>query len=604
MYSDKILLKVEKPGRYVGNEINMVCKDVSEVDIRFAFCFPDVYEVGMSHNGLQILYALYNKRKDTYFERVFAPWPDMEAIMRKEKLSLKSLETYSNLSDFDLAGFTLQTELTYTNILNMLDLSGIPFYAADRGEEYPILCAGGPCAVNPEPLADFFDFFFIGEAEEGFGDILDIYKQNKAEGGTKKEFLEKIAWIKGVYVPAFYDVSYKNDGTISSFAPNNEYAPDRIKKAFIKNMDEVFYPSEVLVPLIETVHNRVALEIFRGCIRGCRFCQAGYIYRPHRQKTVDTLMKQGRQLIDATGHEEISLLSLATNDYPDLEELANQMVDCFAKDNISISLPSLRIDAANSKVLEKLQAVRKSGLTFAPEGGSQRMRDVINKNISEEEIFRGVKLAFEGGWDRLKLYFVIGLPTEEDEDLCAIANLAMALVDIYYSLPKEQRRRPVAVTVSTSCFVPKPFTPFQWFGQPFICEFMDKQKLVKSCIRSKRIDYKYHDAKSSVIEGVLSRGDRKISKLIEQAWKLGAKFDSWSEHFSLDIWEKAFVETGLSMDFYTHRHREYDEILPWDFIDIGVSKSVLIRENEKAKHSLVTEIRLKGDRDEHKTNNA
>ena len=586
MYPDKILLQAEKPGRYVGNEINMARKNPADVVTRFVFAFPDVYEVGMSHNGLQILYAVFNQREDVYCERAFAPWPDMERLMRTHSLPLKSLETYSPLADFDFVGFTLQYEMTYTNILNMLDLSGIPIRAADRGEEFPIICGGGPCAVNPEPLADFFDFFFIGEAEEAFNEVFDLYAAHKATGGGKTAFLEKLAALPGVYVPRFYDVTYNTDGTIANFAPNNPHAAAKVQKVFVKDMDAAFYPSAPLVPLIEIVHNRAVIELFRGCVRGCRFCQAGYIYRPHRKKSVETLAAQAKQLLESSGHEEISLLSLASNDYPHLEQLTELLCDSFSGDNISISLPSLRIDAASSGILQKVQSVRKSGLTFAPEGGSQRMRDVINKNITRDDIAAGAKLAFEGGWDRLKLYFIVGLPTEDESDLAAIARLSEEVVEIYYTLPKEQRKRPVAVTVSTSCFVPKPFTPFQWFGQHTTAEFMDKQKLVKQSIRGKRIDYKYHDAETSVMEGALSRGDRRAANLIERAWRLGARFDGWSEHFSGQIWRQAFEDTGLSIDFYAHRNRSYDEILPWDFIDVGVPKELLVRENKKAQGNL------------------
>ncbi|MCL2235072.1 MAG: TIGR03960 family B12-binding radical SAM protein [Defluviitaleaceae bacterium] len=582
MYSDDVLLRVEKPGRYVGNEINMIVKDPKTVQTRFAFAFPEVYEVGMSHNGLQILYSLFNTLADVYCERVFAPWSDMEAIMREEGLPLKSLETFTPLKDFDFVGFTLQYEMTYTNILNMLDLAGLPLRSANRDDSHPLIVGGGPCAYNPEPLADFFDFFYIGEAEELFPQVFDIHKDHK---GTKREFLEKIAGLQGIYVPSFYDVAYNENGTIANFTPNNPHAPARVRKVAVRNMDEAHYPEKALVPLIETVHNRVALEVFRGCIRGCRFCQAGYIYRPHRNKQVDTLVSQAKSLLSASGHEEISLLSLATNDYPHLNELVDKLNDCFASENISISLPSLRIDAANQTVLEKVQKVRKSSLTFAPEGGSQKMRDIINKDISEEEIFEGVCLAFEGGWDRLKLYFIIGLPGEDDEDLAAIGKLANDIVEIYYGLPKEKRKRPPGITISASCFVPKPFTPFQWFPQHSVDEFSRKQRTVKAGVNGKRASYKYHDSDVSVLEGTLARGDRRIADLIESAWRNGARFDGWSEHFSWEKWQKAFENTGLSIDFYNFRQREYDEILPWDFIDIGVPKEYLIKENEASKHA-------------------
>jgi len=581
MYRDDVLLRVEKPGRYVGNEINMVVKDPKTVQTRFAFAFPEVYEVGMSHNGLQILYSLFNALPDVYCERVFAPWSDMEVIMREEALPLKSLETFTPLKDFDFIGFTLQYEMTYTNILNMLDLAGLPLRAANRDESHPLVVGGGPCAYNPEPLADFFDFFYIGEAEELFPQVFEIHQAHK---GTKREFLEKIAELQGIYVPSFYDVTYNENGTIASFEPNNPHAPAHVRKVAVRNMDKVYYPEKALVPLIETVHNRVALEVFRGCIRGCRFCQAGYIYRPHRDKQVDTLVSQAKSLLSASGHEEISLLSLATNDYPHLNQLVDELNDCFASENISISLPSLRIDAANQIVLEKVQKVRKSSLTFAPEGGSQKMRDIINKDISEEEIFEGVRLAFEGGWDRLKLYFIIGLPGEDDEDLTAIGKLANDIVEIYYSLPKEKRKRPPGITISASCFVPKPFTPFQWFPQYSVEEFSRKKWVVKSGVNGKRSSYKYHDSDVSVLEGTLARGDRRISDLIESAWRNGARFDGWSEHFSWEKWQKAFDDTGLSMDFYNFRQRDYDEILPWDFINIGVPKEYLIKENEASKH--------------------
>ena len=583
MYNDDILLKVEKPSRYIGNEINICRKDLNDVDVRFTFAFPDVYEVGMSHNGLQILYSLFNSLDGVYCERTFAPWRDMEAVMREEGLPLKSLETYTPIGEFDFLGFTLQYEMTYTNILNMMDLAGIPLEAKDRGEGFPIICGGGPCAVNPEPLADFFDFFFIGEAEEGFLPVFDIYRANKKAGGSKREFLEQIAQLEGVYVPSFYDAAYNDDGTMAAFTPNNPNAPTQVKKAFVKDMDAVYYPDKMLVPLIDTVHNRVALEIFRGCVRGCRFCQAGYIYRPYRVKKADTLFAQGKALLEASGHDEISLLSLATNDYPHLEELVDKLNDCFAKDKVSISLPSMRIDAANTAILQKVQQVRKSSLTFAPEGGSQKMRDLINKDISEEEILEGAKMAFEGGWDRIKFYFIIGLPHEEDEDLAAIGKLAHDVIEIYYSLPKEQRRRPPALTISTSCFIPKPFTPLQWVPQKTTEDFMERQRTVKKHITTKRASYKYHDADVSVLEGTLARGDRRIGKLIKTAWELGARFDGWSEHFSWSIWSRALEDSETSLEFYNFRERDFQEILPWDFIDIRVPKSHLIKEAQNAR---------------------
>lgn len=585
----EILLQVEKPARYIGNEINMVVKKPENVDIRIAFCFPDVYEVGMSHLGLQILYYFFNRRKDTYCERCFAPWYDMEEKMRENNMPLFALETGDELKKFNFVAFTLQYEMSYTNIINMLDLAGIPVWSKDRTEEDPIVIAGGPCAYNPEPLAEMIDIFYIGEGEVSYDEFLDLYKEIKKNGGTKEEFLEKCLKIDGIYVPKFYDVTYKENGEIATFTPNHPDAPKVIKKVIVKDMDTAFYPEKQLVPLIETVHDRVTLEVFRGCIRGCRFCQAGYVYRPVREKSCGKLLGLADSLIKNSGHEEISLTSLSTGDYRNFVDLANGLIDNYAKDSVSISLPSLRIDAFSLDLMERVQAVRKSGLTFAPEAGTQRLRDVINKGITEEEILNGCALAFSGGWTRVKLYFMVGLPTETDTDLLGIVHLSNAIVEKFFEIPKEERKgRPISVTVSSACFVPKPFTPFQWSAQSTVDEFMRKQKFVKTSMTRKQVKYNYHEPELSSLEGVLARGDRKVGKVIFRAWELGAKFDSWTELFKYDAWMQAFEDTGVSKEFYANRERSYDEILPWDHISIGVSKKFFINEMERAKKETVT----------------
>lgn len=579
---DEILLQVEKPARYVGNEINMVQKNPKNVDVRFAFCFPDVYEVGMSYLGMQILYYFLNRRDDTYCERVYAPWIDMEKQMRANKIPLFAIESQESIKSFDIVAFTLQYEMSYTNILNMLDLAQIPIWSKDREEDAPIICAGGSCAYNPEPLAEIIDFFYLGEGEVLYDDIIELYKQNKKNGGSREKFLELLLQFDGIYVPKFYDVTYKPTGEIESFKPNHPKARQIITKVIVKDMDKSFYPEKLLVPLIEIVHDRVVLETFRGCIRGCRFCQAGMIYRPVREKSVDTLMKQARTLVESSGHEEISLLSLSTNDYTCFEPLAETLLSEFKDKGINLSLPSLRVDAFSLELMNKIQSVRKSSVTFAPEAGTQRMRDVINKNLSEKDILNGCKLLFDGGWDRVKLYFMMGLPTETEEDLVGIGELADKIVNKYFEIPKEQRKRQVTVVLSTACFVPKAFTPFQWAAQDTCKEFIEKQKIVKKGITRKQVQYNYHHADLSALEGVMARGDRKIAKVIYEAWKNGCKFDGWTEWFCYDKWMAAFDKTGINAMFYANRERNLDEILPWDHISIGVSKKFLKKEYLKA----------------------
>lgn len=585
---DNILLQVEKPARYVGNEINMVKKNPKDVDVRFAFCFPDVYEVGMSYLGMQILYYFLNRRDDTYCERVYAPWTDMEELMRQNNIPLFALESQEAINKFDIVAFTLQYEMSYTNIINMLDLAGIPIWSKDRKENDPIICAGGSCAYNPEPLADIIDFFYIGEGEVLYDDIIQLYKTNKESGGSREDFLEKLLDFDGIYVPKFYNVNYKDSGEIESFKPNNPKAKSVIKKVIVSDLDKSFYPEKLLVPLIEIVHDRVILETFRGCIRGCRFCQAGMIYRPVREKSVDTLLEQAKTLVKASGHEEISLLSLSTNDYTCFETLADNLLNEFASKGINLSLPSLRIDAFSLELMSKIQSVRKSSVTFAPEAGTQRLRDVINKNLSEEEILNGCKLLFDGGWNRVKLYFMMGLPTETEEDLKAIGQLADKIVNKYFEIPKEERKKPITVVLSTSCFVPKPFTPFQWAAQDTADMFIQKQKIVKSSITRKQVQYNYHHANLSSLEGVMARGDRRIGKVIYQAWKNGCKFDAWNDLFSYQKWLEAFDITGINPAFYANRQRDLDEILPWDHISIGVTKEFLVREYQKALNAVVT----------------
>jgi len=591
---DNILKKVEKPSRYTGNEWNMVQKDPKTVDIRFAFCFPDTYEIGMSHLGMKILYHLLNERSDTYCERVFAPWTDMEEEMRKNDIPLFTLETHEPVRNFDIVGFTLQYEMSYTNVINMLDLAGIPLLSSDREEVHPFVCAGGPCAYNPEPLADIIDFFMMGEGEEVINEVMNVYAAWKKNGGSRRDFLLEISKIQGVYVPEFYDVSYKQDGTIADIKPNIEGIPAKIRKRIIKDMNKVYYPDRIIVPYTGIVHDRIMLEIFRGCSRGCRFCQAGFVYRPVREKKPERLLELAEKLVDNTGYEEISLTSLSTSDYSGLKEFTGKIIEEMEPRKVNLSLPSLRIDSFSLDLMEKAQKVRKSGLTFAPEGGTQRLRNVINKGVTEEDLINSVTLAFSGGWNGVKLYFMIGLPTETEEDIKGISDLGNKVVDAYYKVPKEKRGRGLNVTISTSSFVPKPFTPFQWEPQDSIETLREKQKFLKSCITSKQIKYNWHDPELSFLEAIFARGDRKTGKVLIKAWEKGCHFDSWGEHFKFDKWMEAFDECGIDPHFYANRVRSVDEVLPWDHIDIGVTREFFIKEKEKALRGELTVNCLEG----------
>lgn len=580
---DFILNQVDKPARYIGGELNSYAKNITDEMIRFAFCFPDVYEVGMSHLGMHILYHFFNQREDVYCERVFTPWIDMQHLMKQHDIPLFSLETHTSLKAFDFVGFTLQYEMSYTNILNMLELANIPIFSKDRSQEDPLVIAGGPCAYNPEPLAPFIDIFYIGEGEISYDEIFNLYKEWKKSGRTKEDFLIELLSVAGLYIPCFYEETYHADGTIESKKPIHPRAKERIQKVIVKNLNEVFYPKTQVVPWIQAVHDRVTLEMFRGCIRGCRFCQAGMIYRPVRQKNKDKLIEHAKNLLKSTGYEEISLASLSTSDYEDLENFSNELMDLCSNELVNISLPSLRVDAFSVDLMKRVQEVRKSSLTFAPEAGSQKLRDIINKNITEEEILQGCKLAFEGGWNRVKLYFMLGLPSETMEDVLAIAQLSEKIVQTYYQVEKEKRQPGLQLVVSTSCFVPKPFTPFQWASQDSMNLFMEKHNLLKNTITRRQIKYNHHDAKTSILEAVIARGDRRVANLIYAAYKEGCLFDSWGEYFNYNKWEQAAQHASIDFSFYAHRERDYDEILPWDHIDIGVTKKFLMDENEKAK---------------------
>ncbi len=590
--SDEILLQVEKPARYIGNEVNAVMKKKEDVDIRFAFVFPDVYEIGMSHLGIQILYDMLNRRDDIWCERVYSPWTDLDKIMRTEGIPLFALESQDPIKEFDFIGITIQYEMCYTNILQVLNLAQIPLLAKERTEEHPIVIGGGPCAYNPEPLADFFDMFYIGEGETVFYDLMDRYKEWKASGKSKQAFLEMAAEIPGLYVPSFYDVSYKEDGTIASFVPNNPHAKPVIRKQMVSDVTHTFYPEKPVVPFIKATQDRVVLEIQRGCIRGCRFCQAGMVYRPTRERDVAMLKEYATKMLKSTGHEEISLSSLSSSDYSKLEELVTFLIEELEGKGINISLPSLRIDAFSLDVMSKVQDIRKSSLTFAPEAGSQRLRDVINKGLTEEIILEGAGQAFEGGWSRVKLYFMLGLPTETEEDIKEIAHLADKVARRYYEIPKEQRNGRCQIVASSSFFVPKPFTPFQWATMLNREDYIEKANIVnhemKAQLNHKSLKYNWHEADVTVLEGVLARGDRRVGKVILEAYKAGCIYDSWGEHFQFDLWLQAFEKAGVDIDFYNLRKRDLDEILPWDFIDIGVTKNFLKREWKNAMEGTVT----------------
>lgn len=590
--NDAILLKIEKPARYIGGEVNSVMKDKNKVSIRFAMCFPDVYEIGMSHLGIQILYDMFNRREDVWCERVYSPWTDLDQIMREEHIPLFALESQDPVKNFDFLGITLQYEMCYTNILQILDLSGIPIHSKDRTEEDPIVIGGGPCTYNPEPLADFFDLIYMGEGETVYDQLLDAYKKNKEEGGSRKDYLEKAAEIEGIYVPSFYEVTYKEDGSIKKFYPINSHAQETIKKQLVLDMTEACYPEKPVVPFIKVTQDRVVLEIQRGCIRGCRFCQAGMLYRPTRERDVSVLKEYAYKMLKNTGHEEISLSSLSSSDYSSLKELVNFLIDEFKDKGINISLPSLRIDAFSLDVMERVQDVRKSSLTFAPEAGSQRMRNVINKGLTEDDILNGAAQAFAGGWNKVKLYFMLGLPTETEEDVKEIAILADKVARKYYEIPKDQRNGKCQITSSTSFFIPKPFTPFQWArmyrGEEYIAKAATVKHTFNEQLNRKSLRYQWHDVEVSVLEGVFARGDRKVGAVIEEAYRMGCIYDSWSDCFDNDKWMQAFENTGVSIDFYNYRDRSLDEILPWDYIDIGVTKAFLKREWENAMAATVT----------------
>ena len=582
---EELLLTVQKPGRYSGGEVNSVIKDKNKVDVRFAFCFPDTYEIGMSHLGMKILYSQFNARDDIWCERVFAPWVDFEQVMRENNIPLFALESRDSIKDFDIIGFTLQYELSYTNVLNMLSLAGVPLRSADRKSLAPLVVAGGPCACNPEPLAEFVDLFFLGDGEEVDLELIDLYKKY-GKNGDKQAFLREAALIPGVYVPSLYNVEYNKDLTVKSITPSHG-APAVIRKRIITDMNNVFYPDKFVVPYIEVVHDRAVQEIFRGCIRGCRFCQAGFIYRPVREKSPEVINRQAKAICDNTGYDEISLSSLSTSDYSKIEPLLNTMLEWTNKDNVSLSLPSLRVDNFSEELFEKIQAVRKSGLTFAPEAGTQRLRDVINKNVTEDEIMRTCRMAFEGGYTSVKLYFMLGLPTETDDDLRGITSLAQRIVNEFYSMPNRPKGKSVNVTVSVSTFVPKPFTPFQFEPQITTDEMRRRQQLLRDSVTTKKVTVNWHESTVSFLEGVFARGDRRLADVIEKAVEKGCRFDGWDECFSLDKWLKAFEECGVDPAFYANRTRSFDEILPWEHLDYGITKEFLIKENNAA-HSAVT----------------
>lgn len=586
---EKLLLKVQKPGRYVGGEMGAVIKDKQDVDVRFAFCFPDTYEIGMSHLGLKILYSLFNEKPYIWCERVFAPWLDMEEIMRSHDIPLYALESGDPISDFDFIGFTLQYELSYSNILNMLSLGNIPVLSKDRHDLYHIVVAGGPCACNPEPITDFIDIFFLGDGEEVDLEVIELYRRCKKENKTREEFLRLASQIKGVYVPSLYDVSYNDDGTVKAITPLSG-APAVIEKRVMMNMDESYYPDNFVVPNIEIVHDRAVEEIFRGCIRGCRFCQAGFLYRPVREKSVECISDQCHQLCQNTGYDEVSLSSLSSSDYSQVVPMLRELNSWAKPENVSLSLPSLRVDGFSDDILNEIKTVRKSGLTFAPEAGSQRLRNAINKNVFEDELMTTCRVAFEGGYTTVKLYFMIGLPTETMDDVAEIPLLGKKVLDTFYSTPNRPKGKSPRVTVSASSFVPKPFTPFQWEPQDTMEVLREKQKHIKQTmidnhISPAKMTYNYHDSDTSYLEAVFARGDRRLNAVMYEAYKRGMHFDGWSDCFSLEAWLEVFEACGVDPSFYANRRRSFDEVLPWDHLDYGVSKKFLQSECERAYRS-------------------